>query len=314
MELIVTGGAGFIGSHFVDYVLSLNPEKSRIKKVIVIDKLTYAGSLKNLEAASNDHRFEFVKSDINNKQVIMRLMKNNTVVVNFAAESHVDNSINAPSVFYETNVKGVNNILNIALNHKNVRFIQISTDEVYGSIDTGKWAEDSLIQPNSPYSASKAAADLMCLAYHKTYNLNVLVTRSSNNFGPRQHLEKLIPTIINSLKNSQKIPIYGNGSNIREWLFVLDHVQGIWATIKYGKAGEVYNIGGGTELTNLEVIELIRKLIPHTYNPIMFIEDRKGHDYRYALDYSKASENLKYSPKYNFQESMIRTVKSYIES
>jgi dTDP-glucose 4,6-dehydratase len=314
MEILVTGGAGFIGSHFVDFLLSLEPKNSGIKKVVVIDKLTYAGSLKNLEGAFKDPRFEFVKSDIKNNKIMMKLMKDDMTVINFAAESHVDNSINSPGIFYETNVKGVHNILDVTLKYNNVKLIQVSTDEVYGSIDTGKWNEDSSIKPNSPYSASKAAADLMCLAYYKTYNLNVLITRSSNNFGPRQHKEKLIPTIINALKSSQKIPVYGNGNNVRDWLYVLDHVRGIWATVNHGKPGEIYNIGGGTELTNLEVIDSIRGLIPHTYDPIMFIEDRKGHDYRYSLDFSKASEYLGYSPKHKFQESMITTVRSYVES
>jgi dTDP-glucose 4,6-dehydratase len=313
VHLIVTGAAGFIGSHFIDYVLENELINLSVSKVIGVDKLTYAGNIENLSEAFNDDRFQFIECDINDEELFKLLIEDETLIVNFAAESHVDNSINGSSIFYTTNVMGVNNLLEISRHRKNIRFIQISTDEVYGSIQNGSWNELSSIMPNSPYSASKAAADLMCLSYYKTYGMNIVITRSSNNYGPRQHSEKFLPTIINSLKYEQKIPVYGNGKNVRDWLYVKDNVKGIMSAIIHGEPGEIYNLGGGLEKTNLEMISLISKSFNLDYDPIEFVEDRKGHDFRYSIDFTKASKFLNYSPNTDLEYGIQRTIKSYLD-
>jgi dTDP-glucose 4,6-dehydratase len=309
---MVTGAAGFIGSHFVDYVLENELINLSVSKVIGVDKLTYAGSTENLNEAFKDDRFQFIECDINDERLFKLLIEDEILIVNFAAESHVDNSINNSSIFYSTNVMGVNNLLEISRYRKNVKFIQISTDEVYGSIDYGSWSESSSVMPNSPYSASKAAADLMCLAYYKTYGMNIVITRSSNNYGPRQHSEKFLPTIINSLKCGKKIPVYGDGKNVRDWLYVEDNVKGITSAIIHGKPGEVYNLGGGIEKTNLEMINIIGKNFDLDYNPIEFVEDRKGHDFRYSIEFTKAMKFLNYSPNTDLADGIRRTINNYL--
>jgi dTDP-glucose 4,6-dehydratase len=309
---MVTGAAGFIGSHFVDYVLENDLINLSVSKLTGVDKLTYAGSVENLNKAFNDDRFKFIECDINDEKLFKVLIEDEILIVNFAAESHVDNSINNSSIFYTTNVMGVNNLLEISRYRKNVKFIQISTDEVYGSIQHGSWNESSSVMPNSPYSASKAAADLMCLAYYKTYGMNIVITRSSNNYGPRQHSEKFLPTIINSLKDGRKIPVYGDGKNVRDWLYVQDNVKGIISAIIHGEPGEIYNLGGGMEKTNLEMIDLISKKFDLDYNPVEFVEDRKGHDFRYSIEFTKAIKFLNYSPNTDLEYGIQRTIDSHL--
>ena len=311
MNFLVTGGAGFIGSHFVDFLLFDNNVSKYVENVTVLDKLTYAGSLSNLNFARQDSRFRFVKGDIRNSKIIRKLLSDKCIVVNFAAESHVDNSINNASVFYETNTTGVVALLEATRFFNGVKFLQISTDEVYGSITKGAWTEESILQPNSPYSSSKASSDLICRAYFKTYGLDIVITRCSNNFGPRQHNEKFIPTIFNCLFQNKKIPVYGDGNNVRDWLFVSDHVKGIWAAILYGKTGEVYNIGGGSEMSNLELSSFICTKMGYSSDQIEFTDDRKGHDRRYSLDFLKATRELGYKPSVSFDSGVELTMEYY---
>jgi len=311
MDFLVTGGAGFIGSHFVDFLLLSDKLRNTINKVIVLDKLTYAGSTENLIKIEKDNRFEFIRGDIKDKKLIETIMKDKMIIVNFAAESHVDNSINNPEDFFLTNALGTSVLLEVAKSLNEIRFVQVSTDEVYGSISSGRWDENFPLEPNSPYAASKASADLICRAYFKTFGINILITRCSNNFGPRQHREKLIPTILNNLFEGKKIPVYGDGENIRDWLFVGDHVSGIWQTILHGVPGEIYNLGGGTELSNLDLISLICTKLGFGQNSFQFVADRKGHDRRYALDYSKAKAELGYAPSASFSTQIDQTIKYY---
>jgi len=311
MDFLVTGGAGFIGSHFVDFLLLSEKLQNTVNKVIVLDKLTYAGNKKNLIKIEKDERFEFIKGDIRDKKLIATIMKNKMIVVNFAAESHVDNSITNSEDFYLTNVLGTSVLLEVSKSFNEIRFIQVSTDEVYGSISNGRWNENFLLEPNSPYAATKASADLICRAYFKTFGINISITRCSNNFGPRQHREKLIPTILNNLFEGKKIPVYGDGKNVRDWLFVGDHISGIWQTILYGAPGEIYNLGGGTELSNLDLISLICTKLGFAQNSVQFVVDRKGHDRRYALDYSKAKSDLGYAPTSSFSAQIDQTIKYY---
>lgn len=301
--ILITGGAGFIGSNFVKYLLKKYPDF----KITVLDNLTYAGRLENLEEVINE--ITFIKGDICNKEDIEKIGKCD-FVFNFAAETHVDKSIPNPGLFLRTDVFGTYNLLEYAKKYKVEKFIQISTDEVYGSIKAGSFQEGDILNPSSPYSASKAAADLLVGAYYKTYNLPVLITRSSNNFGHYQYPEKLIPLFITNALENKSLPVYGNGLNVRDWLYVLDNCSAIDLVSQKGKFGEIYNIGSGSEKTNLEIAELILKKLEKSQALIQFVDDRPGHDWRYSLDFSKI-RNLGWSSTYTFEEAIENTVDWY---
>ncbi len=314
MKLMVTGGAGFIGSHFVNFLIDNFTLDGEIERIIIIDKLTYASDTKYLEQLRKNPKVDFFKVDICDRHALFTGEWNVDFIVNFAAESHVDRSLKNPQIFTSTNILGTCNLLDLILEGKADTLIQISTDEVYGSILKGSWTEDYNLQPNSPYSASKASADLLAMSYYSSFDLDVRITRASNNFGPRQHSEKMIPTIINSILRNNPIPVYGTGNQIRDWLHVQDHVQGIWQAIKHGKKGQVYNLGGGTELTNLDLIAEISKFFPERKILIEHVEDRKGHDFRYSLDFTKANQELGYSPGVTLQDGLAKTIEFYINA
>lgn len=321
MKLLVTGGAGFIGSNFIHHILREHPDW----RVVNLDKLTYAGNLANLEEIAKDPRYKFVKGDIADRELVDKLFREEKfdAVVNFAAESHVDRSILDASPFIETNIRGTQVLLEAARQYKVERFIQISTDEVYGSLgETGRFSEESPLQPNSPYAASKAAADLLCRAYYKAYGLPIIITRSSNNYGPYQFPEKLIPLMVRNALIGKELPVYGEGKNVRDWLYVEDNCRAIDLVLQKGKIGEVYNIGGGCEKRNIEVVELICSILkghPKTQDlrpKIQFIKDPRGaaHDFRYALDCSKIKGELGWRPRVNFEEGLRRTVEWYVQN
>lgn len=314
MKLLVTGGAGFIGSHFVDLLLNNSEIEHEIFKVVVLDKLTYAGNMDNLNLVKNNPKYEFIKGDICDYELVKRISKDIDCIINFAAESHVDRSLVGANDFVQTNVFGTVNLMNVALANDIPKFLQVSTDEVYGSIASGSWDENSPLDPRSPYSASKASAELFCNAFYVSHNLDVRITRSSNNFGPRQNFEKMIPKIINNLKTNSKIPVYGNGQNIRDWIYVIDHCMGIWKVLKHGVPGNAYNLGGGTELTNLELISQISEIYSISTPKIEFVEDRKGHDFRYSLNFSKAAKEIGYKPNGNFSSDLKMTIDWYNDS
>ncbi len=315
MRILVTGGAGFIGSHFVRLILDGCLEKtSDVDELIVLDSLTYSGRLKNMESFFHDSRFRFVQGDIRDEDTVGRCMVDVDLVFHFAAESHVDNSIGSPKIFIETNVLGTQILLEASRKHKVSKFIHVSTDEVYGSITSGSWTESSPILPNSPYSASKAASDLIVRSYFKTYGLPAIITRCSNNYGPNQFPEKVIPRFITNLLTSQPVPIYGSGSNIRDWLHVTDHCRGIWLAALNGRPGEIYNIGGGQELSNLELAEVILNQLGFTDSWIRYVEDRMGHDFRYSLDFNKARVELGYEPLVDFHQGISSTINWYVEN
>ena len=324
---LVTGGAGFIGSNFVIYLLN----KYQDIKVINIDKLTYAGNLENLKSIEKDERYHFVQGDIGDSVLINELFNKFKIdyVVNFAAESHVDRSILDPDIFVKTNVVGTINLLNCAKDaweenngYKNgVKFLQVSTDEVYGSLGKdGYFTEKTNINPHSPYSASKASADMMVQAYHDTYKMPINITRCSNNYGPYQFPEKLIPLLITNSLELKDLPVYGDGLNIRDWLYVEDHVRAIDMVISKGRVGEVYNIGGNNEKTNIEIVKKILDYLNRNvdknidYNLIKYVEDRKGHDRRYAIDASKIKDELGWEPQVKFEEGIIKTIKWYLDN
>jgi dTDP-glucose 4,6-dehydratase len=310
MRLLVTGGAGFIGSNFVRR--SLEGSLPGISSILVLDKLTYAGIKENLEVISGHDNYEFIHGDICNFDLVASLLDTVDGVVNFAAESHVDRSIESASAFVETNTTGVQVMLDAM---KKVggkkRFLQVSTDEVYGSIDTGSWHEDFLLQPNSPYSASKAGGEYLARAFHKTYKLDVVTTRCSNNYGTHHFPEKLIPLFITNILEGKKVPIYGNGGNIRDWLHVDDHCRGIHKVLMGGKSGEIYNIGGGRELTNLEITHSILHAMGADESSIEYVEDRKGHDLRYSVDWTKINRELGYEPQVKFEDGLRDTINWY---
>jgi dTDP-glucose 4,6-dehydratase len=311
MRALVTGGAGFIGSNFVE--MALTDQFPEISRVLVLDKLTYAGKLSNLSAVANDPNFEFIQGDICDVELVNELAANVDAIINFAAESHVDRSIKSSSEFVRTNVLGTQVLLDAAKKFNLSRFIQISTDEVYGSIPKGSWDENSPLLPNSPYSASKAAADLLVRSYFVTHGLNTNITRCSNNFGPRQDAEKLIPNFILKLARNEKVTVYGDGKNIRDWIHVNDHCRAIYFTLLRGVAGEIYNVGGGIELTN---IELTRKLIAKMGKQdslISFVPDRLGHDHRYSVNSSKIL-GLGFSFTQNFEKNLDNTIDWYMHS
>ena len=310
MRVLVTGGAGFIGSNFVE--MALTDQFPEISEVLVLDKLTYAGKLSNLSSVQSNPNFEFVQGDICDVTLVNNLIPKVDAIINFAAESHVDRSIDNSSEFIRTNVLGTQVLLDAAKNHKVAKFVQVSTDEVYGSISEGSWDENEPLLPNSPYSASKAAADLLVRAYFVTHGLVACVTRCSNNFGPKQDPEKLIPNFILKLHQGKKVPVYGDGLNIRDWLYVRDHCVGIYLTLTKGIPGEIYNIGGGTELTNLELTKKLLDLFEKDESFIDYVPDRLGHDRRYSVDSSKI-QKLGYVASVNFEENLAKTVNSYFE-
>jgi len=315
LKIFVTGGAGFIGSEFVRMSLNGNLQDIGINptKVIVYDALTYAGNLKNLRSISSDIRYEFIQGNICDPQILNKIPDDCDLIINFAAESHVDRSIDGPDIFVKTNVLGVQNLLEAAKKKGVKKFVQISTDEVYGSIETGSWDELFPLKPNSPYAASKAAADLISLSYFKTFGLPVIITRCSNNYGYFQNVEKLIPLFITNLLAGKKVPLYGSGKNIREWIHVSDHVRGIAHAIKYGEVGEVYNIAGDTELSNLDVTRLLLEYFDFNESYINYVPDRKGHDFRYALNSSKI-QKIGFKNQVEFKKGLIDTISWYENS
>lgn len=311
MKLIVTGGAGFIGSCFIRHILNTYPEY----KVINLDALTYAGNIENLVDIKENPNYEFVHGNICNKKLVRELVQEADVIVNFAAESHVDRSITAPEIFVETNVGGTLNLLQAAKESGISRYLQVSTDEVYGSLQKdGYFYETTPLAPNSPYSASKAGADLLVRSYFETYKMPVLITRCSNNYGPYQYPEKLIPFFISKLLNGEKVPVYGDGLNVRDWLYVYDHCKAIDTVLHKGKEGEVYNIGGHNEKTNLEITKIILDAMGKDETSINYVEDRLGHDRRYAIDNTKIQTELGWQPSLTFEEGIKLTIDWYLKN
>jgi dTDP-glucose 4,6-dehydratase len=308
VRILITGGAGFIGSNFVRRIV--DGSYSGFSSVTVLDKLTYAGTLTNLSGLSADS-FKFVKGDICDPELVQRLTREHDLVVNFAAESHVDRSINGARDFVLTNVLGTQTLLD-AVKSSNVKtYLQVSTDEVYGSIEKGSWPETDPLMPNSPYAASKASADLVCRSYYKTHGLDIRVTRCSNNYGSNQFPEKVIPLFVTNLIDNLKVPVYGSGLNVRDWLHVDDHCFGIYLALTQGQAGEIYNIGGGTEITNIELTKKILSLMGCDDSSIDYVEDRKGHDLRYSVDISKITRELGYKPRINWETGLKETIEWY---
>jgi dTDP-glucose 4,6-dehydratase len=311
LRVLVTGGAGFIGSNYVRKVL--DGSFKGISSVTVLDKLTYAGTLSNFEGIPLDS-FEFINGDICNEELVAKLASRHDAIINFAAESHVDRSITNSRDFIQTNVLGTQTLLDAAKASDCGIFIQISTDEVYGSISKGSWPETDPLLPNSPYAASKASADLIARSYFRTHGLDVRITRCSNNYGPNQFPEKVIPLFITNLIDGLKVPVYGKGDNIRDWLHVNDHCLGIHSVLLNGQAGEIYNIGGGTELTNLELTLKLLNLLGKDESDIQHVADRLGHDTRYSVDISKISRELSYRPQVPFEQGLKETVEWYKEN
>jgi dTDP-glucose 4,6-dehydratase len=312
MRVLVTGGAGFIGSHYVRELVSGSYPAFAGAEVVVLDKLTYAGSETNLATVAG--KFEFVRGDICDPAVVAEQMRGADVVVHFAAESHVDRSITGSADFVLTNVLGTQTLLQGALNAGVGRFVHVSTDEVYGSIDEGSWSESHALEPNSPYSASKASSDLLARAFHRTHGLPVSITRCSNNYGPYQFPEKVIPLFVTNLIDGRKVPLYGDGLNVRDWLHVDDHCRGIQLVAEAGRPGEIYNIGGGTELTNRELTERLLTATGRDWSFVEPVTDRLGHDRRYSVDISKISAELGYRPRVDFTVGLADTVDWYREN
>jgi len=313
MQILVTGGAGFIGSNFVRTVLDAHKDVH----VVNLDKLTYAGNLDSLVDVSADERYTFVRGDIADREGVDRLFTEQKIdgVINFAAESHVDRSILEPDVFVTTNVLGTQNLLSLAREHNVERFVQVSTDEVYGSLGPeGQFREDTPLAPNSPYSAAKASADLLCRAWFKTFNFPVIVTRCSNNYGPYQFPEKLIPLMVINALEDKPLPVYGDGKNVRDWLFAVDHCLAIDLIYREGKPGEVYNIGGDCERQNIDIVKQILTILDRPERLIQFVKDRPGHDRRYAMDTTKLKTELHWAPTVDFEEGLRRTVQWYLDN
>ena len=312
MKILVTGGAGFIGSNFIRYLLNHHPSHT----IINIDKLTYAGNLDNLKDVEGNHRYFFVRGDIADSECVTRIIDDGVdAIVNFAAESHVDRSIEDAGIFLKTNVLGTQVLLEAGRRKGIKRFIQVSTDEVYGSLGPeGSFAEDSPLKPNSPYAASKTAADLLVRAYHKTFGFPGIVTRCSNNYGPYQFPEKLIPLFITNALAQEPLPLYGDGLNIRDWIQVEDHCRAIDLILHQGAIGEIYNIGGGAEKTNLELTRIILKKLNRPETLIRYVKDRPGHDRRYAIDPGKLKRELGWKPLYTFERGIEETIRWYGEN
>ena len=311
MRLLVTGGAGFIGSNYIRMLV--NGELKGISNIIVLDKLTYSGNKQNLIDLDSSS-YEFVQGDICDTDLVLKLSKQVDAIVNFAAESHVDRSIDSSREFIQTNVLGTHTLLESARKSNLSTFLQISTDEVYGSILEGSWDEDFPLQPNSPYAASKASADLISQAYHRTYGMDVRITRCSNNYGPYQYPEKVIPLFITNLIQDKKVPLYGQGLNVRDWLHVTDHCRGIHLVLTKGKPGDVFNIGGGRELSNLELTRVILEAMAASEERIEEVVDRLGHDFRYSLNIEKITKQLGYKPEVDFEEGISQTIEWYKSS
>lgn len=313
MNILLTGGAGFIGSNLVIYLLN----QHRDVRIVNLDKLTYAGNLENLSSVSNDERYTFERGDIGDRRKVEELLGKHAidVIINVAAETHVDRSIVGPAEFIQTNVAGTGVLLDLAREARISRFVQVSTDEVYGSLGpSGSFTEKTPLHPNSPYAASKAAADLLALAYHHTSGLPVVITRCSNNYGPFQFPEKLIPLMIANALNDKPLPVYGDGMNVRDWLHVSDHCSAIDLVLHKGKIGEVYNIGGNNEKPNLELVKLLLKHLKKPESLISFVKDRPGHDRRYAIDSSKIQKELSWKPSFTFEKGIRDTVDWYVEN
>ena len=310
MRILVTGGAGFIGSNFLRMIVS--GELKGFTRISVLDKLTYAGVKENLKSLNLLSNYEFIQGDICDPILVSQVMEDADAVINFAAESHVDRSIRGASDFVQTNIVGVQVLLDtIKASGKKIRFLQVSTDEVYGSIESGSWTEEWPLQPNSPYSASKASGELLARSYNRTHGMDVVITRCSNNYGTHHFPEKLIPLFITNLIEGKKVPVYGTGRNVRDWLHVDDHCRGIYAALMKGKSGEVYNIGGGRELTNNEITSLILEAMGADESSIEYVEDRKGHDLRYSVDWTKINRELSYEPQVKFEDGLIETIQWY---
>ncbi|MBY0163300.1 dTDP-glucose 4,6-dehydratase [Cytobacillus firmus] len=312
MKLLVTGGAGFIGSNFILYMIQQHPNY----QIINMDALTYAGNLENLKSVQDHPNYSFVQADIADKPAVDAIFQQGIdVVVNFAAESHVDRSILEPEIFVNTNVMGTQVLLDAAKKYGVTKFVQVSTDEVYGSLgETGLFSETTPLAPNSPYSASKAGGDLLVRAYHETFGLPVNITRCSNNYGPYQFPEKLIPLIISRALNDESLPVYGDGLNIRDWLYVEDHCSAIDLVIHQGKLGEVYNIGGNNERTNVHIVKAILNELGKPESLITYVEDRPGHDRRYGIDPTKIMNELGWKPKHNFETGIKETIQWYLSN
>lgn len=312
-NVLVTGGAGFIGSNFINHLLSKRDDL----KIINVDSLTYAGNLENLKQSEKHPNYSFVKVDITDRESINSIFEKYSIdnVINFAAESHVDRSILGSEVFFNTNVMGTNVLLETSKRFGIEKFLQVSTDEVYGSLGPkGKFSESTPIDPNSPYSSSKASADLMALSFHRTYDLPVVVTRCSNNYGPYQFPEKLIPLMILNSLNDKNLPVYGDGMNIRDWIYVNDHNKAVELVWEKGKVGDVYNIGADQEMTNIDIIKLILNYLNKSEDLIEYVKDRPGHDRRYAIDSSKIESDLGWEPEFKFEEAIEKTIDWYLEN
>ncbi len=319
MRLLVTGAAGFIGSNFVRWIFERSDYASLVEQLVVLDSLTYAGNLSNLDGLEGKYPYRFVKGDIRDEALVTKLLSEEkiSVLINFAAESHVDRSILDPLAFVRTNVEGTQVLLNCAQNVGVDRFLQVSTDEVYGSLGpTGKFTETTPLAPSSAYSASKTASDLLALACHHTHGYNICVSRCSNNYGPYQFPEKMIPLFVTNALADKTIPLYGDGANVRSWLHVDDHSRALMRIIEEGRAGEVYNIGGAdeSEKQNIEVTKCILSILGKPETLITFVEDRKGHDRRYAVDYTKIKNELGWEPQIGFEEGIAQTVQWYIDN
>lgn len=311
MKILVTGGAGFIGSCFVRYMLEHHPTY----KIVNYDALTYAGNITNLYDVKDNPNYEFIQGDICDKHMVRQIVSGVDAIINFAAETHVDRSITGPEIFIETNVKGTLNLLQAAKEFNLEKYVQISTDEVYGNLgDEGYFTETTPLAPNSPYSASKASADLLVRAYHETYGIPAVITRCSNNYGPYQYPEKLIPHFISKLLRDEKVPVYGDGLNVRDWLYVNDHCSAIDTVFHKGKPGEIYNIGGHNEKTNLEITKLIIEAMNKDESYIEYVEDRPGHDRRYAISNDKIKSELGWEPATSFEEGILLTVDWYLNN
>ncbi|OXM68165.1 MULTISPECIES: dTDP-glucose 4,6-dehydratase [Amycolatopsis] len=314
MRVLVTGGAGFIGSHYVRQAISGAYPALADAEVVVLDKLTYAGNEANLAPVADSPRLRFVRGDITDAEVVAGVVQGVDLVVHFAAESHVDRSILGSADFVLTNVLGTQTLLQAALDAGVGKFVHVSTDEVYGSIESGSWSEDHVLEPNSPYSASKASSDLIARSYFRTHGLPVCVTRCSNNYGPYQFPEKVIPLFVTNLLDGLTVPLYGDGLNVRDWLHVDDHCHGIQLVADGGRPGEIYNIGGGTELTNRELTERLLAAVGVGWERVERVADRKGHDRRYSVDITKISTELGYAPRVSFDEGLADTVRWYADN
>jgi dTDP-glucose 4,6-dehydratase len=310
MKILVTGAAGFIGSNFVRMIAA--GELQGVSGVKVLDKLTYAGVKENLKPVESFPSYQFIQGDICEPILVSQLISDVDAVVNFAAESHVDRSISGTADFVQTNIVGVEVLLDaIKASGREIRFLQVSTDEVYGSIEEGSWTEEWPLLPNSPYSASKASGELLARSYNRTHGMDVVITRCSNNYGSHHFPEKLIPLFITNLIEGKKVPVYGTGENVRDWLHVNDHCRGIYSVLMNGRSGEVYNIGGGSELTNNEITSLIIEAMGADESSIEYVEDRKGHDLRYSVDWTKINRELGYEPQVVFEDGLRQTIQWY---